>query len=67
MRAIITLALLASLATPYADGIQTKFPPEVIMADDRAFKIDVRDYHLPQTNPQPSVYCSINDAGCLKR
>ena len=67
MRAIITLAFLACLAIPYADGVQTKFPPVVISSDGKAFKIDVRNYHLARTNPQPSVYCSINDAGCLER
>lgn len=67
MRAIITLAFLASLATPYPDGIQTKFPPVVISSDGKAFKIDLRNYHLARTNPQPSVYCSIHNAGCLEQ
>ncbi len=67
MRAIITLAFLASLATPYPDGIQTKFPPEIIFADGKAFKIDVRNYHLAQNNPQPSVYCLINIDECSDR
>ncbi len=67
MRAIITLAFLASLAIPYADGVQTKFPPEIILSDGRAFKIDVRNYHLARTIPQPSVYCSINDSECLEQ